>query len=270
MNINGVLKEIILIVDYITVRVTELPIGVWTNDFKRNLEKLMESTKKKNPLVKKYKDMSTDSIIDFTITLYPGELKKLLDKIDDNKINNFEKKFKLATTKSTSNQYLFDHKQQIKKFKTVENIIDQYYPVRYELYVKRKAYILDQLQKLIRVLSNKARFIEEQCNNIIDLRRKKKKDVIVLLSSRNYDTLDGDFKYLTKMPIDSVIDENIMKLRNECDEKKKQFEVLTKKSIEKIWLQELKDLYKKYDSYRVERIERQIGKKIKKKNKIIM
>ena len=42
--------------------------------------------------------MSTDMTIDFTITLYPGVLQKLLKKIDDAGINNFEKKFKMMTT----------------------------------------------------------------------------------------------------------------------------------------------------------------------------
>jgi len=256
------------IVNHMTVTVTDLPVGVWTNDFKQNLEKLMVSSKqKKEPIVKKYSDMSTDVVIDFKITLYPGVLHKLLSKTDDNGINEFEKKFKLVTTKTTSNQYLFDHNQQIKKYAKVSDIIDAYYPVRYELYVKRKAFMLEQLEKMIKILSNKARFIEEQCNNVIDLRRKKKQVVIQLLMAHNFDTLDGDFNYLTKMPIDSVIDENIKKLRDECEEKKKTFDKLKGTSIEKMWLRELKELRKKYEKYCLERVERQIGKKIKKKKK---
>ena len=125
--------------------------------------------------------------------------------------------------------------------------------------------MLEQLEKMIKILSNKARFIEEQCNDVIDLRRKKKTVVIQLLISRNYDTLDGDFNYLTKMPIDSVIDENIKKLRDECEEKKKTFDKLKGTTIEKIWLGELKELRKKYEKYCLERVERQTGKKTKKR-----
>jgi len=85
--------------------------------------------------------------------------------------------------------------------------------------------------------------------------------------AHNYDTLDGDFNYLTKMPIDSVIDENIKKLRDECEEKKKTFDKLNATTVEKMWLGELKELRKKYEKYCLERVERQIGKKIKKKKK---
>ena len=67
------------------------------------------------------------------------------------------------------------------------------------------------------------------------------------------------------MPIDSVIDENIKKLRDECEEKKKTFDKLKGTTIEKIWLGELKELRKKYEKYCLERVERQIGKKTKKK-----
>ena len=245
----------------IVVHITELPIGVWTGDFIQNLEKLMLSTKQNPAIVKHYCNMSTDVMIDFTVTLYSGELTKLLSKVDDNGINNFEKKFRLAVTKTTTNMYLFDHNQQIRKYNTVEDIILAYYPVRLMLYDKRKKFILEQLEKIIRVLSNKARFIEEQCNNTIDLRRKKKKEVIQLLVSREYDTLDGDFKYLTKMPMDSVIEENINKLREDCDVKKKQYQILSDTSIENIWLGELKELKKKYNKYRINRVARQTGKK---------
>ena len=167
----------------------------------------------------------------------------------------------MVTTRTTTNQYLFNHQQQIKKYNTVEEIIDAYYPIRYDLYAKRKAFMLNQLQKTIKILSNKARFIEEQCDDVIDLRRKKKTVVIQLLVSRNYDTLDGNFNYLTKMPLDSVIDENIKKLRDECEKTQKTFDKLKTRTIEKMWLKELKEFRKKYDNYCGGRIERQIGKK---------
>ena len=71
------------------------------------------------------------------------------------------------------------------------------------------------------MLTNKARFIEEQCQDIIDLRRKKKNVVIELLKTRNYDVMDGDneYKYLRQMKLEMVEEENIVKLRKECDEK---------------------------------------------------
>ena len=45
------------------VHVTELPVGLWTEDFKKHLETLIESG-----TIKEYSDMSTDTIVDFTVT----------------------------------------------------------------------------------------------------------------------------------------------------------------------------------------------------------
>ena len=94
------------------------------------------------------------------------------------------------------------------------------------------------MEYCVKLLSNKARFIEEQCNDTIDLRRKKKDQVIELLKTHEYDELDEEYKYLRSMPIDSVLEENIIKLRNERDKKMKELEVLKKTTIHQIWMNE--------------------------------
>ena len=243
------------IIDHSTVQVLELPVGLWTQDFKEHLEKLMESTKNRKAIVKSYIDLSTDVDVDFTIKLTYGELQKLI------KTNKFEKTFRLITTKSTTNQYLFDHNQQIKKYASVEDIILAYFPVRYKLYEKRKAYQIAFLKREIKILSNKARFIKEQCENILDLRRKKKNVVNELLKSRKYNTLEGNYNYLTKMPIDSVIEENIQKLLRECQTKETLMSKLEKTTVAIMWTKELKELKKALKIYRENRNKRASGTK---------
>ena len=67
----------------------------------------------------------------------------------------------------------------------------------------------------------KAKFILEQCEDKIDLRRKKKDAVIALLKARNYDVMDGDeeYKYLRGMRIEQVEEENVAKLLKEKEQK---------------------------------------------------
>ena len=247
------------ILDENTVRITELPVGVWTQDFKEHIEKLMETTKSKKPVVVSYVDMSTDIEVDFTIKLVHGKLNKLLKRIVDHS-NQFEKTFRLITTKTTTNQYLFNHKQQIKKYASVEDIIHGYFPVRYKLYEKRKEYQVAHLKRDIQILSNKARFIKEQCEDILDLRRKKKGIVIQLLKSRQYNTLEGKYNYLTKMPIDSVIEENFQKLLKERDKKQLELSKLEKLSVAMMWSHELLKFKKALDIYRTNRIKRATGR----------
>ena len=162
--------------------------------------------------------MSTDALVDFIVKLEPGVLSELCLNHNEH-CNMLEKTFKLFTTKSTRNMYLFDKDQRLRKYDSANDIIDEYYDVRYNGYVMRKEYMIKSLEREVMILSNKARFIKEQCDDIIDLRKKKKAVVIELLKTRNYDVVDGDeeYKYLTKMPIDSVLEENVEKLqRKRC------------------------------------------------------
>ena len=126
-----------------TIRITELPIGVWTTDYNEFLETLMsdktKSGKKKKPLIKKKTDLCTDVQIDFTLKFYPGELPKLLNKKYDNSVNQLEKTLNLIVTKSTTNMNLFTHKHKLKKYNDIYEIIEDFYVVRLAGYHKRKS-----------------------------------------------------------------------------------------------------------------------------------
>jgi DNA topoisomerase-2 len=254
------------------IRVTELPIGMWTQDFKDHLETLMETTdkkgKKKTPLVKDYNDMSTDTLVDFMVTFQSGMLNKMLSKNSNAYgTNDLENKLKLITTKSTSNLHLFDSEQRMRKFDKVEDIVEDYFPVRLQYYKKRKDNMIAKMQREVMVLHNKARFIEEQCEDKLDLRRKKKNEVNELLTQRGYDKIDGDedYKYLVSMPMSSVLEENIIKLRKERDAKMKELEVLKNTSIEAMWNRELEVLKKQYELMIERRRQRQSGEGPKKR-----
>ena len=129
--------------------------------------------------------------------------------------------------------------------------------------------MINELNRIVMLLSNKARFIEEQCEEVIDLRKKKKAMVIELLKTRNYDIIDDDdeYKYLRQMKIESVEEENIVKLRKERDEKMKELEILQKTSERKMWLSDLKQFEKLYEKYLIDRQDRVFGKVKKKKIK---
>ena len=102
------------------------------------------------------------------------------------------------------------------------------------------------------------------------MRKKKKIQVIELLKTRGYDMVDEDeeYKYLRKMTIESVEEENYMRLMKECEMKKKELEVLKKKTVENIWLGELGVLKVEYEKYLLERKVKLYGLDVKKKKKV--
>ena len=262
------------IISHDTVVITELPIGKWTEDYKSELETLMEDKgkngKKKKPIVKNYTDNCTDTTVEFRVKFHTGVLPDLVgSQKGTSNINYFEKVMKLTTSK-TPNLWMFNEEQKLRKYGNVQEIIDKYYPIRYKGYIDRKDYQIKKLERELLLLSNKARFIKEQCDDTIDLRKKKKEVVINLLKERSYDVLDNDeeYKYLREMRLSMVEEENYMKLMDECENKKNELEVLKNTTIEKMWVRELDDLEKAIGKYRNDRKVRQfgLGAKIKKKS----
>jgi len=237
------------------IRITELPVGVWTNDYKEFLESLTETTdtktgKKVPPVIKDYDDMSKDTTIDFIITLQKGKLEELTATQD-----GIYKQFKLISTVSTTNMHLFDADDKLKKYNTIPEIIDDYYVKRLEMYQIRKDYLIDEIQRALILLDNKARYIQENLDGTIDLRKKKREEVNKMLTDKGYDMVneDEDYKYLTRMPMDSVTEENVKKLMDEQEKKNKELIDIQNTTIPEMWLHELILLEEEYISFKGEK-----------------
>ena len=199
--------------------------------------------------------MSKDTNIDFTITLSKGKLEELETLQCDHGCNGIEKIFKLYSTSTTSNMHLFDAHDTLQKYDTVEEIIDDYFETRLTLYKKRKDYMIAALEQELIVLKNKTNYIRENLEDTIDLRKKKKEEVVMMLSNKGYAVVDGDaeYKYLTKMPMDSVTQENADKLFREYSIKCVELENVKRKTVMEMWGEELDVLRQEYMNYKTER-----------------
>ena len=256
------------------IQVTELPVGFWTDDFKELLESLTETSdkdgKKVVPVVKDYDDMSKDTTVDFTITLTKGKLEELEAKTYENGTNELEKVFKLFTTGSLRNMHLFDADEQLKKYDSIAQIIDDYYEKRLTMYQDRKDYLVEALSAELLLLSNKARYIKENLDGTIDLRFKKKDQVVEMLGSKSYDVIDDDedYKYLTKMPMDSVTEENVAKLEKERGTKELELQKVQTTSVQEMWTYELDDLAQEFTKFKEEKERMMSGSGAKKVKKV--
>lgn len=252
------------------VRITELPIGTWTDDYKQFLEKLMDapavSDKGKGgassassssaPVLKEYSDMSTDTVVDITVTFhpsYPHTPKDLQAAVVDADAgtNKLEKLLGLFTTQSTTNMNLFDAHEKLRKYATIYDIIEDYYTERLALYAKRKAAMLAQLANELRVLTNRAKYIQEVLDDKLELRRQTKEAIFAKMTAHGYEHIEGDteFKYLLKMPMDSVSDENVKHLLSDRDSKRAQHKQLTDTSIQALWIRDLDELEHEYKKW---------------------
>ena len=112
------------------VEITELPIRVWTQDFKDKLVEIIKAEKIPS-WIKEYDDYNTHKQVHFVVRLEEKHMKIAIDE-------GLEEKFKLSKSVATSNLVAFDPEGRITKYATVEDILKEFYAVRIKLYEKRK------------------------------------------------------------------------------------------------------------------------------------
>jgi DNA topoisomerase-2 len=151
--------------------------------------------------------------------------------------------------------HLFNSEDKLKKYDSVQEIIDDYFDVRLEYYDDRKEYLIDDFENNMIELSNKVKFIQEILDGTIDLRGMDEEQVVDTLILKDYDKMEGDedFKYLTKMPMNTVTKKNVEKLKQEYNTAMNELERIKSTSIQEMWLTELNQLEEKYIEYKAER-----------------
>ena len=245
------------------IRITELPVGTWTMPYISFLETLVDGTtkngKKIPPCLRDFTSLSTEININITVVFPRGKLATYETQIDEHGINGVEKLLKLTTTQSSTNMHMFTYDNKLHKYMNVHEILQAFYPVRLDMYEKRKKYLLDILQKLLQKLTNKVKYILLTLDGKIDLRKKKNAEVNELLSNHSLDKLDGDYKYLIKMPMDSVTEEHVEQMSKEKEKATQEYETLKSTSLEKMWKKELVNFEKEYVKYQEKRVKSQIS-----------
>ncbi|KAK9768521.1 DNA topoisomerase 2 [Basidiobolus ranarum] len=238
-----------------TIDITELPIRSWTQSYKDYLESLLAERDKGEPFIKDYKEYHTHSSVHFTIELSE-------EKMREAEAVGLEKKFKITNYISTSNMVCFDKDLKIKKYQSPEEIIEEFFEVRLIYYVKRKEWLLSQLNQKKEDLENKARFIREITNGTLRVQNRKKAEILVELKEKGYrsvvkmkenrsdetqkddmaiDSEVTDYNYLLGMPIWSLTKEKIDYFLEEITKKRHEIKILEEKTPTDLWESDLED-----------------------------
>ena len=229
-----------------TVLVTDLPpIGKEraTQEFLKFLENItLENSHQKDykkQWISDYENFSTDYLVRVEVE-FPN--KKLLDTMI--RSGEFAKKMKLLQTFRTKNMHAFNSEHKIVKYETTMDILKEYYPVRLNMYQKRKDYILKDLEQQIAVLNNKSRFLKEVSKKEIEVvdKRRKKEEIIAQLEQRNYLKVKESFDYLLSMPIWSFTDEKLAELEAQIKKKTEEHQFMNSQTPEDLWSTDL-DLF---------------------------
>lgn len=112
------------------VTITELPIRMWTDDFKAKLEQIIKGEKAPS-WIKDYKEYNDHANVHFEIEMDETQIEKT-------RKEGVLDRFKLNKSIGTTNLVAFNTRGQIQKYEKVEDIMEEFYLYRFEMYTKRR------------------------------------------------------------------------------------------------------------------------------------
>ncbi|GAM25461.1 hypothetical protein SAMD00019534_086360 [Acytostelium subglobosum LB1] len=228
--------------------ISDLPVGKWTTDYKQVLTTLIEED-----VIKSYTDGNTENTVHFTISVSYEQMESL-QKMTENELISM---FKL-TSLVHPNLVLFGADGHIKKYDTVEQIIDDFYTVRLELYAKRRTIMMEKLKTQIdkhKVTSNFIQLIASgriKIGGVSKDKIMKDLDAVGFKLEANQDH-EATFNYLFNLPILEMTQEKIESLTNQYKKKEEEYRVIQAQTPNSMWtgdLQHLRDTLLKDSSYK--------------------
>jgi DNA topoisomerase II len=250
------------------VRITELPVGTWTKDYKIFLDTMMmgdgpemkeakPKTKKKDDasstssekrkaklksVLKGFEDLYNDVDVNFVLYLDSDYYKKARETPLE-----FEKLFRLTSSWKTTNMCGFDTSMSIVKYGCVGDILEEFYEHRLVAYETRRAYQIKTLKDQIEELHAKWLFVRA----IVDGRLKivNQEDEIVLKglkelelpprSDRENPNTLGAYEYLMRMRVDRIKKKSVVEAEEDLAKAKAKLVELEATTPVSLWSKEL-------------------------------
>ncbi|KAI8323192.1 type II DNA topoisomerase [Martensiomyces pterosporus] len=257
------------------LHISELPIRVWTDTYKAQLNTWM--TNDKGPaIIKDFRYNSSTLTVDITLALTDEQMRKA-------EAEGFDKRFKLSSTIATSNMVCFDREGRLRKYASAEEIISDFYPLRLRYYQLRKENMAEQLGRELQTADNRARFVLEIIQKKLVVNNRKRAELIRELRDRGYASMSkatkariagdldsdqaaddaekegaSDFDYLLSMPIWNLTLEKVEKLLKEKAEIQLRLEQLLARTPIDIWNEDLDAVEKQWEAM-VEEYEKRLA-----------
>ena len=212
------------VVNSTTIKITELPIGTYLDQYKDHLNKLED-----NGFIKDYEDRSTEEKFDFTITCPRSTT--VLDETE------LYKKFRLVS-RDTENFTVWGIDGVLKRFDTAEDLIEAFVPWRLDMMEKRRQHIIADLREQVRFASEVIRFIKFYLANVKVFRDTGKKDLVQLLLDNKF----VDYDRLLSMAIWSLTKDRIAELEKKLGDLKAELAKFENDTAVEMYKRELKAL----------------------------
>ena len=205
------------------IKITELPIGEWTENYKQFLEKMEADDR-----IITFKNNSGDTTVDFDIKIKKETLQQWEYE------GSLEKNLKLTSNINATNMHVFNEKGQLQKMNSAEDILLSFFRIRNKYHILRKNYLIDKISKELKVLEAKVKFVRSIVNDELIVFKRKKADITKDMKKMNF-MENPSYDYLLNMPIHTFTEETIDKLEKEHLNKDKEFKQINAMSIKDFW-----------------------------------
>jgi len=219
------------VVNTTTVKITEIPPSFTYEKYEAHLNNLVEKR-----IITDYEDNSSDKI-EYILKFQRAVLKEYISK---GRLDGLLK----IHSQETENLTTIDENGNLKIFNKVEDIVKHFVCIRLGYYDKRKAYLLDKLNRELLIISNKARFIKDIIDGKLKINNVPKQKIVEYLEKNKYDQVDGTFNYLLNMPIYSLTKERFEELLKQKAEKETEIKVIEGTDPKDMYLKDLTELKK--------------------------
>lgn len=215
-----------------TIKISELPPSMTYERYEEILDKLVD-----DKLITSYDDNCKDNI-DYTIKFTRADLEKL----DDDKL------VKLLKLEESSTEIFstLDEFGKLMIFENTSDIIKYFVNFRLKYYHKRKQFLIDKMNRELKVLSNRGRFIKAIIDGKLKVNNVAKAVIIEGIELMGLDKIDDSYDYLLRMPIYSLTKEMYEKIKEDFTTKKEEIKILESTDPKDMYLLDLTELKKKF------------------------
>ncbi|KAJ2052027.1 DNA topoisomerase 2 [Coemansia sp. S16] len=247
------------------LHIAELPVRVWTESYKSQLNKWMTNGDKSPAIIRDFRYNASTLTVDITLTLTEEQMQKA-------EAEGLETRFKLSASIATSNMVCFDRAGRLRRYGSAEEIIEDFYPLRLRYYQLRKESMAEKLGRDLQMADNRARFVMEIIQKKLTVNNRKRKDIIQDLRDRKYEPMPkkvrpvvagdpdteqaaeaedsgevSDYDYLLSMPIWNLTMEKVEKLLKEKNDIQQKLEDLLALTPIDLWTTDLEEVEKLWD-----------------------
>jgi DNA topoisomerase-2 len=229
------------------VKITELPVGTWTKDYKAFLDGLVQANSSDakedgKPILKGFEDLYNDVDVNFTLFLEPSYYASAKTKVEE-----FEKRFHLTTSWKTTNMCCFDTNMNIVKYDTIGDILESFYTYRLAAYEKRRQHQITVLKDDYEECMAKYQFLKAIVEGHLHLMNAEDEDILrelqgLSLPPRSKPTEPNTlaaYDYLLRMRVDRIKKSSVQEAEKEAKTIKQAIDELERTAAADIWRKDL-------------------------------